>query len=101
MEYHAVQQQTKCFLFSKRLLSRYGDITWPARSPDFHPRFIFVGLPKGPGIRQQTMKQFQVICDIRNKTNQSIPETLTEFMKGVITRTRLYGKIYGGHFKIF
>ena len=40
--------------FNRRIISQFGDINWPSRSPDLtSPDFFFVGISKGKGFCQQ------------------------------------------------
>lgn len=86
--------------FSPRLISRFGDIEWPPRSPDLSaPDFFLWGYLKDRVYNAmpnslQVLKR-NIIREIRRIT----PETLAAVMNSTVARARQCQTQHGGHLK--
>jgi hypothetical protein len=76
------------------LISRYGDLPWPPRSPDLTAPDFFMGLPEGKGISNKA----QELKDSIHREILSIQqETLTSVMDSVVWRVQHCVALRGSH----
>jgi len=77
-------------LFPQRVISRFGDVPWPPRSPDLTaPDFILWGYLKSKDtvLATQTYVRSKKTCG--NEIDKSSDETLQDVMRTFVTRVHL------------
>lgn len=84
--------------FPGRLISRFGDLHWPARSPDLTvPDFFLWGFLKSRVYinKPETLEALKE--NIRHECENLSPETLAEVMENAIKRARMAINCDGAH----
>ncbi|MBZ5797343.1 hypothetical protein K8353_45735, partial [Burkholderia contaminans] len=84
--------------FPGRLISRFGDLHWPARSPDLTvPDFFLWGFLESRGYvnKPQTLEALKE--NIRQECENLSPEVLARVMENAIKRARMVINSGGGH----
>ena len=84
--------------FPGRLISRFGDLHWPARSPDLTvPDFFLWGFLKSRVYvnKPETLESLKE--NIRQECENLSPEVLARVMKNAINRVRMVINSAGGH----
>jgi hypothetical protein len=85
-------------MFPNRLISKYGDFDWPARSPDLTaPDFFLWGYLKGKVYADKPATLQQLKANIRREIAAIEPETLKKVMENAEKRADLCVASGGGH----
>lgn len=85
-------------IFPGRLISRFGDLAWPPRSPDLTPSdfFLWGHLKERVYINKpKTLQQLKE--NIQEEIGNLSPEVLKKVMENAIERTRICSNSEGGH----
>lgn len=84
--------------FPGRLISRFGDLDWPARSPDLTvPDFFLWGFLKSRVYVNKPETLDALKDNIRHECENLSPEVLAEVMKNAIKRARIAINCGGAH----
>ena len=88
--------------FPNRLISRFGDVNWPSRSPDLTPpNFFLWGYLKNRVYRNNTTS----LKDLKNKITVKIQDinvaTLRAVMQAMLTKMQECLEAEGAHLKSF
>jgi len=83
-------------LFPQRVISRFGDVPWPPRSPDLTTPdfFLWAFLPSTRPTDLHALKE-----NIREEIPKLLEETLQAVMRNFLTRVHLCIEEGGGHLK--
>lgn len=85
-------------MFPARLISRFGDLAWPARSPDLSaPDFFLWGYLKGKVYANNPRTLQQLKHNIRQEIEDLTPNVLTRVMEHAVKRAQLCIAVRGGH----
>ena len=85
-------------MFPGRLISRFGDIIWPPRSPDLTaPDFFLWGFLKNKVYANKPNTVEQLKNNIREAMQNIPPETYQKVMENVIKRAQVCAASRGGH----
>ena len=86
--------------FGERIISRYGNVNWPSRSPGLTSPDLFLwGYLKERVYvnKPETLEQLKE--NINREMREVVPETLAAVMEHVMERARLCEAENGRHFK--
>jgi len=87
-------------LFPQRVISGFGDVPWPPRSPDLSvPDFFLWGYLKGKVYNNRPTDLHALKENIREEIAKLSEETLQAVMHSFLTRVHLCIQEGGGHLK--
>jgi len=87
-------------LFPQRVISRFGDVPWPPRSPDLTaPDFFLWGYLKSKVYSTRPTDLHALRVNIREEIAKLSEETLQAIMRSFLTRVQLCIEEGGGHLK--